>query len=136
MSEEIFKRVSDSCAEQVHIVMQMDINDSGRLFGGRLMEWIDILGGVVARRHSNRYATTVLIEKLEFSAPAYLGDTVFMTGKMLSVGNSSMRVLVETFVEHMRTGERNRINRCEMVFVALDDNQRPTRVPRLLRDPE
>ena len=131
-AQEPTKKVSDSRAEQVHIVMGMDINDAGRLFGGRLMEWIDVLGGVVCRRHCNRVATTVLIERIEFRAPAFLGDTVFMEGRLIGVGNTSMRVLVECFAEHLKTGVRTLINRCEMKFVALDEDQRPVRVPRLV----
>lgn len=131
---DIFKKITDSQTDQVHIVMAKDINDGGRLFGGRLMEWTDILGGVVARRHSNRLSTTALIEKVEFKAPAFVGDTIFMTGRLVSVGNTSMRVRIESFVERLNTGERILINRCEAVYVALDDEQRPTRVPRLLPD--
>ena len=132
---EASKFVRDSRTEQVHMIMQQDINGSNRMFGGRLMEWIDIVGGVVARRHSNMEVTTVAIEKLEFRAPAYLNDTVYMVGRLLSVGNSSMRVLVESFVENLHDGQRSLINRAEMVFVAIDEAQHPVRVPRLLPDP-
>ena len=36
-----FKRVSDSATENAKIVQSKDINGQNRLFGGRLMEWID-----------------------------------------------------------------------------------------------
>ena len=45
------KRVKDSYAEQVHVLTQANINGYNRLFGGQLMEWIDIVAAVVARRH-------------------------------------------------------------------------------------
>ena len=51
MPEKISKRVADSRAEQIQILMPEHINGYKRLFGGRLMEWIDIVAGVVARRH-------------------------------------------------------------------------------------
>ena len=63
------KRVSESQTEQVQIVMSGDINGSGRLFGGRLMEWIDVVAAVVARRHSGKEVTTVSIDNLTF--PTY-----------------------------------------------------------------
>lgn len=40
------KRAECSLTEQVHIVMSEDINGAGRLFGGRLVEWIDEVAGL------------------------------------------------------------------------------------------
>lgn len=130
------KRVRDSRTQQVHLIMSKDINSVGRLFGGRLMEWIDMLGGVVAMRHCNMEIVTVAIEKLEFLAPAYIGNILFMDAKIISVGNTSMRVQVDTYVESTHDGQRNLINRAELVIIAIDDEQHPVRVPRLLPDPE
>lgn len=45
------KRVNDSITEQTYLLMSMHINGYGRLFGGILMQWIDELAGIVARRH-------------------------------------------------------------------------------------
>lgn len=68
------KHPADSRTEQVHIITQSDINGFGRLFGGVLMAWIDILAAVVARRHSDRNVTTVFVDTLEFRAPARVND--------------------------------------------------------------
>lgn len=46
------KRISDSLTTHVEILMPADLNGYNRLFGGRLMQWIDVVAGVVARRHS------------------------------------------------------------------------------------
>ena len=47
------RHVRDSRTTQVQIVMIEHINGSGRLLGGRLMEWIDVVAGVTARRHAH-----------------------------------------------------------------------------------
>ena len=60
------KRVSDSMTSQVQIIMPEHINGYHRLFGGQLVEWIDVVAGVVARRHSNRNVTTAFIDHLHF----------------------------------------------------------------------
>lgn len=39
------KHVSDTMIEQVYQVRPEHLNGSGRLFGGRLMEWIDEVSG-------------------------------------------------------------------------------------------
>jgi acyl-CoA hydrolase len=127
---DIEKKVADSKTEQVHILMYEHINGEGRLFGGRLMEWIDVVAGVVARRHSGMTVTTATIDRLEFLAPAYLDDMIVLDGRITCVGNTSMEVRVDTYVEK-RSGEKVRINRAYLVMVGLGPDGRPARVPRL-----
>ena len=69
------KRVKDSITEQVHILTQGNLNGYRRLFGGKLMSWIDVVAAVVARRHSEKNVTTAVVDMLEFKAPAYANDT-------------------------------------------------------------
>ncbi len=129
------KRVGDSITEQIQILMPQHINGSGRLFGGKLVEWIDIVGGVVARRHSECNVITAAIDNLQFKEGAYMNDTLVLIGRITFVGNSSMEIRVDTYVEDLK-GMRKPINRAYMVFVALDDNGEPTRVPRLITETE
>ena len=128
----IEKTVQDSITEQVHILMPENLNGYGRLFGGRLMQWIDEVAGVTARRHSGRNVTTAAVSELQFHAAAHVNDVVVLEGRILRVGNTSMEVQVDTFVE--RPGERVHINRAKLVMVALDENERPTPVPKLRAD--
>ena len=125
------KRVSDSMTEQVQIIMNEQINGYGRLFGGRLVEWIDIVAGVVARRHSNCNITTAAIDNLHFKEAARVNQTVVLNGRITYVGKTSMEVRVDTFVEAL-SGKKTLVNRAYLVMVALDENERPTPVPPLL----
>ena len=125
------KRISESVTEQIQIVMPGDANGNGRLFGGRLAAWIDVVAAVVARRHSGREVTTVSIDNLHFKAPAYVNDTIVLTGRVTHAGNTSMEVRVEAYAENLR-GERCMINRAYVVMVALDENEKPTPVPGLI----
>lgn len=126
------KPVSASRAEQVHIVMPMDVNAGFNLFGGMLMQWIDVVAGVVARRHSESEILTAAVDHLEFLAPAHLNDTITLLGRVTYVGNTSMEVCVDTYVERMgRLNERLHVNRAFLTMVALDADGRPTRVPML-----
>ncbi len=125
------KRISESKTEQVQIIMPEHINGQERLFGGKLVEWIDVVAAVVARRHSNRNITTVCIDNLHFKAGAYVGNTIVLIGRITHVGNTSMEVRVDTFVEDLSGGQKL-VNRAYLVMVALDENEQPTQVPRLL----
>lgn len=129
------KRVEESRTEQVHLLMPDHINGMGRLFGGKLVEWIDIVGGVVARRHCECNVITAAIDNLQFKEGAFLNDTLVLVGRLTYVGNTSMEVRIDTYVEDLK-GIRKPINRAYLVFVALGDEGKPVKVPRLLLDNE
>lgn len=129
------KKVADSKIEQYHILMPEHINGYNRLFGGKLMEWIDVVAGVVARRHCGHDVTTASVDRLEFQAPAYVNSTIVLMGRITYVGHTSMEVRVDTYVEAL-DGARQRVNRAYLVMVALDSNEKPTPVPPILVETE
>jgi len=129
------KRVCDSYAEQVQILTQANLNGYSRLFGGQLMEWIDIVAAVVARRHSGKNVTTAVVDMLEFKEPAYANDTLIIMGKITYAGKTSMEIKVMTYVEEL-SGVRKLINTAYIVMVALDENDIPTEVPKLILETE
>lgn len=132
---ELEKGVVDSLTEQIQILMPLHINGSGRLFGGKLLEWIDIVASVVARRHSECNVITAAIDNLQFKEGAYMNDTLVLIGRITYVGNSSMEVRIDTYVEEL-SGIRKPINRAYLVLVALDEGGTPVRVPRLVIETE
>ena len=129
------KRVSDSKTEQIQIILPQHITGYHRLFGGTLMEWVDIVASVVARRHSEAEVTTVAIDNLQFKAPAYVNSTVILIGRMTYVGRTSMEVRVDTYVESL-SGERYKVNKAYLVLVALDEHERPKPCPGLILETE
>ncbi len=131
MQEPRAKTVAESRTEQVQIIMFEQINGFHRLFGGKLVEWIDVVAAVVARRHSNRNVTTVSIDNLHFKAAAHINSTVVLVGMITHVGRTSMEVRVDTFVEEL-DGSKKIVNRAYLTMVALDEEGRPTPVPRLI----
>ncbi len=124
------KNVNDSKVEIARIVRPTHLNGSGRLFGGILLQWIDEVAGIVAKRHCNGDVITVAIDNLKFLKGAYQKDLVVLIGHLTWVGETSMEIRVDTYSENM-LGERRLINTAYMVMVALDDNDVPTSVPKL-----
>lgn len=126
--------VAYSRAERVHIIMPGDCNQTFRLFGGRLMEWVDVVAAVVARRHSACEVTTASIDRLDFLAPAKLNDIVVLQGRMVYVGRTSMLVCVDTYVEDAdcQVITRTHVNRAFVTMVALGKDRQPVTVPPLL----
>ena len=112
------KKVCESEAEQVQLVMANHLNGSGRLFGGQLAEWIDVLAGVVARRHCNSNITTASIDSLNFKEAVHLNELMVLHGKVTYVGNTSMEIRVDSYVEN-RDGVRRLVNTAYLTEVAL-----------------
>lgn len=129
------KRVADSHTEHVEIILHQHINGFNRLFGGQLMAWIDMVGGVTARRHAGCEVTTVAVDNLVFSEPVSVNSTVVLIGEVTFTGHTSMEVRVDTYEEKM-DGSRMRVNRAYLVYVALNDQNRPIEVPGLLLETE
>ena len=114
----------------VQIVMPQHCNGykKPRLFGGQIMAWIDVIGAVAARRYTQKAVTTVCIDNLTFLKPAYLNDTVVQEAMVTWTGRTSLEVRVDSMVERL-DGSRELINRAYLVFVALDEEDRPSAVP-------
>lgn len=130
------KRVADSITTDVEILMPSNLNGYERLFGGQLMQWIDVVAAVAARRHSGCEVTTACMDYLEFLSPAYVNETLLLEARVTYVGTTSMEVRVDTFVEALN-GEKRRVNRAYIVMVALDtETRKPTPVPPLLLETE
>ncbi|OUP49938.1 acyl-CoA thioesterase [Lachnoclostridium sp. An181] len=125
------RKVADSRVETMHLIRPNHLNSAGRLFGGILMQWIDEVAGLVAKRHSRSNITTASVDNLRFIKGAYQGDTLVVIGYLTFVGNTSMEVRVDTYVENI-AGERRPINRAYVTLVALDENDTPKQVPGLL----
>jgi len=130
------KRVTDSITEQVHIVMPSHISGTNRLFGGQLLAWIDEVSAVTARRHSGCNVITAAIDNLQFKSAVYINNILVLIGRVTYVGTTSMEVRVDTYVEDHLTGTRKVVNRAYLVMVALDENENPTEVPRLILETE
>ena len=121
----------------VHMVLSSDCNGykKARLFGGQLMSWIDVVGAVAAQRFTGTAVTTVCVDHLTFLKPAFLGDTVVQKAYVTWTGRTSLEVRVDTYIENL-SGEQELTNQAYLVFVALDENDRPTPVPTFVPETE
>lgn len=129
------RKVSESIVETIHIVRPNHLNGADRLFGGILMQWIDEVAVVVAKRHARMNVITASVDNLKFLHGAYQKDVVIIIGSVTYVGTTSMEVKVDTYVEHMDS-ERTLINRAYFTMVGLDENDRPAHVPGLVLETE
>ena len=119
----------ESAAEQVYIVMPQHLNSFGKLFGGQLAAWIDVIAGVVATRHCRMPITTAAIDNLRFHKSVSQNELLVLRARMTHTGRTSMEVRVDSYVEDIRSGERTLVNTAFVIEVALGPDGRPRPVP-------
>lgn len=126
--------MSYSRAELTKVVMPHMQNVLGNLFGGELMAMMDQAAAVAAIRHAGGPVVTAVIDRLEFREPIPIGALVTCTATVDYVGSSSMDITVEVYSEKVSTGERRHTNTAHVIFVAIDPDGKPMRVPRLVAE--
>jgi acyl-CoA hydrolase len=113
------------------IVLPSHANALGTIFGGKIMEWIDIAGAIAAGRHARRIVVTASIDALHFVAPVKVGHIVHIRASVNWAGRTSMEVGVRVDSENQVTGESHHTATAYLTFVALDEHGRPTLVPSI-----
>ena len=107
-------------------------NVLGDLFGGDLMALVDQAAAVAAIRHAAGPAVTASIDRVDFRERIPVGSLVTCLATVDYVGNTSMDITVEVYAEQVSTGSRRHTHTAHVVFVAIDGQGKPTRVPRLV----
>lgn len=116
--------------------MPNDTNHVGNLFGGKLMQWLDITAAIAAQRHSGRVVVTAAINHVSFDNPIKQNSIVTLEAKVSRAFSSSMEVFVDVFVENPATGQKTKSNEAILTFVAIDQNGSPLPVPPLTPETE
>jgi len=123
------KPVSSSAViDQVVEVFPNDLNPHGTLFGGRLLQIIDTLAAIVAKRHCGKVCVTLGIDSVRFLNPARRGDILVCKASVNRAWNTSMEVGVKVFAEDFRTLEQKHILSAYFTFVAMDEYDKPTAI--------
>ena len=116
-------------AQITRLVMPGTTNRHGSLFGGVAMSLMDEAAAVVATRKACGPVVTAHIASIDFKAPIWQGEAVHVIAHLEKVGNTSMRIKVETIGENMETGEQRMCTEATFVMVAIDAAGRPRPVP-------
>jgi acyl-CoA hydrolase len=119
------------------IVMPMHTNGvAGVMFGGIMMQWIDVCAGVAAMRHAAGAVLTASIDRLDFLSPVNVGEIVILQAQVNFTARTSMEVGCRVETEHMHTGVRRYVTKAYLTFVAVDElgRPRPVRALELVSD--
>ena len=111
------------------IAMPRDANAGGDIFGGWTLSQMDLAGGTVAGRRAGGRVATVAIEAMRFLRPVSVGDEVSCYCSVLEVGETSLRVKIETWSRGRGGEEAEKVTEGVFTFVAIDDKGKPRKVP-------
>jgi acyl-CoA thioesterase YciA len=107
-------------------MLPRDTNARGTIFGGVILSHIDLAGAIAAHRHAARNFVTKAMREVEFIAPVYVGDIVSFYARTVREGRTSLTVRIEVEAERfLKGGERVRVTAAEVVYVAIDENEKP-----------
>ena len=106
------------------VAMPKDTNANGDIFGGWLMSQMDIAGMICAGELAYGRVATVAIDGMVFLTPVHVGAVVSCYCDVLEVGRSSVRIVVEVWINSQHDGEPIKVTEGEFVFVAIDENGR------------
>jgi len=130
------KLVSESYTVNTEVVLPNDTNHVGNLFGGKLLQWMDITAAICAQRHCKRVVVTAGINNVSFNNPIKQNSVVTIEARVSRAFTSSMEVFLDVFVEDPVTGEKTKCNEAIFTFVAIDQNGAPLPVPQVIPETE
>ena len=131
------KHHTESKAEMTIIMLPSDANPKGNVFGGVILKYVDLIAGLVAKRHSGRAnVVTASIDRMTFLKPVFIGNALILSARLNYVRRSSMEVEVNVESEDLDENTLVHAGTAFVTMVALDKYGKPTDVSSLLLENE
>ncbi len=133
MTEDILsaKPVSNTRSTLSVVALPRDSNHYGVVYGGTVMGLVDQAAYCAAIRHARCAVVTVCVEELSLLRAIHIGDVITVKASVNYVGNTSMIVGVRIETEKMVTGVIEHVGSAYITMVAIDENGKPTKIPKL-----
>lgn len=125
---EIQLRTERSVTRVTKAVFPPTTNHHNTLFGGTALAWMDEVSFITATRFCRLPLVTVSSDRIDFNHPIPAGSIVELIGRVVRVGNTSLKVDVEVHVESMSSDSRELAIKGSFSFVAVGDDSRPVPV--------
>jgi acyl-CoA hydrolase len=122
------ERVKNSETHIFKAVFPNATNHYDTLFGGAAMHMMDEVAFITATRFTRMPVVTVSSDRIDFKKPIPGGTIVELIGKVNYIGNTSLKVRVEIYVEQMYANVREKAITGDFTFVAIDENKKPAKI--------
>ena len=125
------RSVEDSRVEMTELVLPSHTNNHNTAFGGQIAAWCDICAAVAAQRFCRRPVVTASMDELHFMYPVKRGMVVILRSQINQAWRTSMEIGVRVEAEDPLTGETVHCCSAYLTFVALDEQGKPSQIPKL-----
>ena len=123
------KTITQKSASIRAVAMPADTNPSGDVFGGWVLSQMDLAGGVLASQISKKRMTTVAVDKMRFHKPIMVGDIVSFYTKLISIGNTSVTIDIQTYVtrknNELNENQEIKVTEGKFVYVSINNSGKP-----------
>ncbi len=103
-------------------------NHYDTLFGGMAMQLMDEVAFITATRFARKRMVTVSSDKIDFTKPIPAGTIIELIGSVNHIGNTSIKILVEIYIEEMYSFERQKAISGTFTLVAIDENKQSVKI--------
>ena len=103
-------------------------NHYDTLFGGTAMQLMDEVAFIAATRFSRQRMVTVSSDRIDFKKPIPAGTIIELVGKVSYIGNTSIKVRVDIYIEEMYEDKREKAVGGDFTFVAIDENKKTVKI--------
>ncbi len=128
MNITIEQRIKESETHIFKAVFPNTTNHYDTLFGGTALHLMDEVAFITATRFTRQRVVTVSSDRIDFKHPIPAGTFAELIGRVIHIGNTSLKVHVEIFIEQMYSELREKAITGNFTFVAIDENKRPIKV--------
>jgi len=132
LTNPLTRRVSETAHEYTELTLPNDANSLGTLFGGKLMQYVDIAAAISASRLARSHVVTASIDSMTFLRPIRIGQLVVLRSSVNRAFRSSMEVGVKVLVEDLITGEQAHVSSAYLTFVAIDKDGNRINLPQVV----
>ena len=125
------KTVKNTHVIMHELILPNDTNLLGNVLGGRVMHLMDMCAAMSAYKHARTAVVTASVDRLDFLAPAKMGEIMILKSSVNYTGKSSMEVGVRIESENPKTGYKYHTSSAYLTFVSLNENGKPKRVDNI-----
>lgn len=119
------ERIEQSVTRIFKAVFPNTTNHYDTLFGGTALQLMDEVAFICATRFARKRMVTVSSDRVDFEHPIPAGTLVELIATVAEVGNKSLKIQVDIFIEEMYEDVRKKAISGQFTFVAIDKNKNP-----------
>ncbi|WP_124642503.1 MULTISPECIES: acyl-CoA thioesterase [Amniculibacterium] len=122
------EKIKNSETHVFKVVFPNTTNHHNTMFGGKVMEMMDEVAFITATRFARKSFVTVSCDRIDFKKPIPADTLVELIGKVKYVGNSSVKVNIEIYMEEMYADTREKAVSGDFTLVAVGKDKKPVKI--------